>query len=52
MITPWVNVSFTVFCLQNSIKINDIQLNSSIRFEFRKTLVDQLNFVKATLAFW
>ena len=51
------NISFTMFYLhlkklQHSIKVNIIRLNSSIRFEFRKTLADQLNFTKAASAFW
>ena len=45
-----------MFCLhskklQHSIEINNIRLNSSICFKFRKTLADQVNFIKATLAF-
>ena len=52
-----VNISFTMFCLhlkklQHSIEINNIGLNSSVRFKFRKTLADQLKRIEATLEFW
>ena len=52
-----VNISFTMFCLhlkklQHSIETNNIGLNSSVRFKFRKTLADQLKLIEATLEFW
>ena len=55
--TNMVDISFTMFCLhskklQHSIEINNIRLNNSIRFKFRKKLADQLNFTKAISAFW